>query len=72
MPRPVAAAAPPIRIYPVRDRAKFDITIPKTTATLQHVYRRLDMFDPSKVAALFKPTDAASRFDLRIEVEDAT
>lgn len=72
IPTTTKAPAPPIRIYPVRDRAKFDITIPKTTATLQHVYRRLDMFDPSKVDALFKPTDAASRFDLRIEVEDAT
>lgn len=72
IPTATKTPTPPIRIYPVRDRTKFDIAIPKTSATLQHVYRRLDTFDPSKVDALFKPTAAASRFDLQIEVEDAT
>lgn len=63
---------PPVRIYPVRERAKYDIEIPRTSATLQHTYRRLDMFDPSRVDALFEKTDAADRFDLRVTVEDAT
>lgn len=62
----------PVRIYPVNERAQYDITIPKTTAALQHEYRRLDTFDPSKVEALFEPSDAADRFDLRVNVEDAT
>lgn len=72
IPTTTKTPTPPIRIYPVRDRMKFDITIPKTSATLKHVYRRLDMFDPSKVDAIFKATDTANRYDLRIEVEDAT
>jgi type III restriction enzyme len=72
IPTTTRAPPPPIRIYPVKDRVKFDITIPKTSAGLEHVYRRLDAFDPSKVEALFKTTDAANRYDLRIAVEDAT
>ena len=63
---------PPIRIYPVNERLSFDIAIPKTSTTLQHVYQRLEMFDPSQVEPLFQPTDAAHRFDLRVQVEDAT
>ena len=39
--------APPIRIYPVKERIRFDISIPKTCAAMQHVYRRLESFDPS-------------------------
>jgi type III restriction enzyme len=63
---------PPIRIYPVKDRISFDITIPKTSETIQHVYQRLDTFDPTKAEALFNATDTADRFDLRVQVEDAT
>ena len=63
---------PPIKIQPVKDRIKFDIAIPKTSARLQHVYRRLDTFDPSKIEPLFEPTDTARRYDLRVQVEDAT
>jgi type III restriction enzyme len=64
--------APPIRIYPVNERVRFDIAIPKTSTTLQHVYQRLETFDPSQVEPLFQPADAAHRFDLRVQVEDAT
>lgn len=62
---------PPVKIYPVKERSKFDIEIPKTSATLQHSYRRLDTFDPSRVEALFERTDAGD-LAIRIEVEDAT
>ncbi len=72
IPTTAKTPTPPIRIYPVRDRIEFDIAIPKASATMQHVYRRLDTFDPSKVEALFEATDTANRYDLRIEVEDAT
>jgi type III restriction enzyme len=72
IPTTTKTPTPPLRIYPVKERARYDIEIPKTSASLQHVYRRLDTFDPSKVEPLFKPTAAADRFDLRIQVEDAT
>lgn len=72
IPTTTTAPPPPIRIYPVKERNRFDITIPKTSATIQHVYRRLDKFDPMNVESLFEPTAAAGRFDLRIMVEDAT
>lgn len=66
----------PIKVYPVtdplKDRIRFDITIPKTSATLRHTYRRLDAFDPLKVEPLFQPTAAAIRYELRVQVEDAT
>ena len=71
---PTATKTPPlpIKIQPVKDRIKFDIAIPKTSTRLQHVYRRLDTFDPSKIEPLFEPTDTARRYDLRVQVEDAT
>ena len=72
IPTTTKAPPPPVRIYPVKERVKFDIEIPKTSATLQHTYQRLDSFDPSLVDALFVATDAADRFDLRVRVEDAT
>jgi type III restriction enzyme len=72
VPTKTKVPTPPIRIYPVKERAQFDITIPKTTATLQHVYRRLDIFDPFQVEPLFDPADAAQPFKLRVQVEDAT
>ncbi len=63
---------PPVKIYPVKDRAKFDIEIPRTSATLQHTYQRIDTFDPSRVDALFEPSDTADGFAIRIQIEDAT
>lgn len=63
---------PPVKIYPIKERARFDIEIPKASPTLQHTYRRIDTFDPSRVDSLFKETDTADRFDLRIKIEDAT
>ena len=63
---------PPIKIQPVKDRIKFDIAIPKTSGRLQHVYRHLDTFNPLKIEPLFEPTDTARRYDLRVQVEDAT
>ncbi len=63
---------PPVKIYPVKDRAKFDVEIPRTSATLQHTYQRIDTFDPSRVDALFEPSDTADGFAIRIQIEDAT
>jgi type III restriction enzyme len=63
---------PPVKIYPVKDRAKFDIEIPRTSATLQHTYQRIDTFDPSRVDPLFEASDTADGFAIRIQIEDAT
>ncbi len=63
---------PPVKIYPVKERESYDITIPRTSAALEHAYRRLDTFNPLKLEPLFEPTHAEGCSDLQIQVEDAT
>jgi type III restriction enzyme len=63
---------PPIRIYPIKERERFDIVIPKASTTLQHVYSRLDDFDPARVGPVFEPGNTTGSYDLRVQVEDAT
>lgn len=63
---------PPVKIYPVKERAKFDIEIPRTSTTLRHTYQRIEMFDPLRVDPLFEPSDTADGFKIRIQIEDAT
>lgn len=48
---------------PTRHHQALAEPIPMASAGLRSVYRRLDRFDP---------TDAANRYDLRIQLEDAT
>lgn len=72
IPTTTTTPQPPVKIYPVEDRAKFDIEIPRTSTTLQHNYRRLDSFDPLQVDPLFEPSGSAVGFALRVQVQDAT
>ncbi|MGC8628571.1 MAG: hypothetical protein ACP5VR_13680, partial [Acidimicrobiales bacterium] len=72
MPTRTKPVPPPVKIYPVKERSEYDIAIPRTSPALQHAYRRLDTFDPSKVEPLFEPADAEGHYDLRVQVEDAT
>jgi type III restriction enzyme len=62
---------PPITVQPVKERSKFDIAIPKTSATLYRVYKRIETFDPSEVEPLFEADATTKRFVLRVQVEDA-
>ncbi len=71
IPTTTSTPNPPITVQPVKERSKFDVTIPKTTATLHRVYRQMDAFDPSKVEPLFTADAAKKTYVLRVKVEDA-
>lgn len=72
IPTTTKAPTPPITVQPVRERAAFDIAIPRTSTTLRRSYRRLERFDPSKADPVFELGDIARFRALRLKVEHGT
>jgi len=63
---------PPVTIYPVAERAKYDIAIPITKPRLTHNTRKLSAFDPLALTAIYEEEDLEEVYRIRLRLEFAT
>lgn len=59
---------PAIQIFPMEERRKFDITIPRTTPLYEREYRRLEELDPLGLPPLAKEKDLDREIINRIDL----
>jgi type III restriction enzyme len=60
----------PITVQPVKERRRYDISIPKTTSILRRFYKRLEDWDPSAAPACMNLDDIARMRAMRLTVTD--
>ncbi len=62
--------APPAKVFPVADKAQFDIVFPRTKTIYSRNYTRLEEFDPSAIGAIYSEGELLSepkRIELMME-----
>lgn len=62
----------PIKIYPVQEKAEFDIAIPLTKPKYTHEYRNLKGLDPLSLPPIYKAEVLAEEMAIEIELAFAT
>jgi len=63
---------PPVKIYPVAEKASRDIAIPITGPTYERNYRLLDQLDPLALEPIFDRTEVDEPTRIRLRMESAT
>ena len=61
-----------IRIEPIQERIRYDISIPITKPSLTHEYRKLSKLDPFSLAAIYDQEELAEPFRIGLKMEFAT
>jgi type III restriction enzyme len=59
----------PVTIYPVKERAAYDIAIPITKPRLTHNTKKLSALDPSKWDAIYDQADLSEVFSIELKME---
>ncbi|TEU21742.1 MAG: hypothetical protein E3J21_01825 [Anaerolineales bacterium] len=62
----------PVKIYPVQEKAEFDIAIPLTKPKYTHEYRNLKDLDPSSLSPIYDAGVLAEELAIEIEMTFAT
>ncbi len=62
----------PVSIYPVRERAAYDIAIPITKPSLEHDIRKLSELKVETLDAIYDQAELAEPFRVRLRLEFAT
>jgi type III restriction enzyme len=62
----------PIKIYPVQERAQYDIAIPITKPSLEHDIRKLSELNVTLLEAIYDQEELAEQFRVRLRLEFAT
>jgi type III restriction enzyme len=62
----------PVTIYPLQERAAFDIAIPITKPSLVHEIRKLSELRVDALEAIYEQADLAEPFRVRLKLEFAT
>lgn len=61
----------PVIVYPIKERAKYDIEIPQLGPLLNVNYASLDRFDPLTLDPLYSLNTVTKKYDIKVQVEDA-
>jgi type III restriction enzyme len=64
--------APPVKIEPVVERAKYDIAIPITRPVYTHNYKKLSDFNLNALEPLYDQDELEETFRIRLKMEFAT
>ncbi len=62
----------PVVIAPVKERLKYDVTIPITKPSLTHDFRRLSTVDVSSLESIYERQDLSEAYRIRLKMEFAT
>jgi len=62
----------PVRIEPIIERLKYDITVPITKPSLEHDIRKLSNLELEKMKAIYDVEDISEAFRIKLRVEYAT
>jgi len=62
----------PIKVYPIQERAGFDIAIPLTRPKYVHEYRNLEDLDPQGLSPIYRTDVLAEELAIEIELAFAT
>ncbi len=62
----------PIKIYPIKERARYDVAIPLTRPRYTHAYRNLKDLDPYKLKPIYQAGVLAEEVAIEIEMTFAT
>jgi type III restriction enzyme len=62
----------PVKIYPVQEKAKFDIAIPLTKPKYTHEYRNLGDLDPLALPPIYDTDTLAEELAIQIRIDFAT
>src|SRR6266566_261859 len=71
VPTTATPPVPPVIIQPVQEKLAYDISIPKTSMSLLHNYRKLDSFNPLSLDPLYDGTEL-DELRISLEMEFAT
>jgi len=71
VPTTATPPVPPVIIQPVQEKLAYDISIPKTSMSLSHNYRKLDSFNPLSLDPLYDGTEL-DELRISLEMEFAT
>ena len=64
--------APPIKIAPVQEKNKYDITIPLTRPVYLHNYRKLSSIDPGSLNPIYDREELEEEYRISLKMEFAT
>jgi type III restriction enzyme len=63
---------PPVTIYPLDERKKYDIALPLTKPRLVHNIRKLSSLDPLTLDAIYEQEELEEAYRIRLRMEFAT
>jgi len=64
--------APPIKIEPVQEKIKYDITIPLTRPVYLHDYKKLSSIDPLSLDSIFEREELEEEYRITLKMEFVT
>ncbi|OGW18056.1 MAG: hypothetical protein A3G93_02625 [Nitrospinae bacterium RIFCSPLOWO2_12_FULL_45_22] len=64
--------APPIKIEPVQEKIKYDITIPLTRPVFLHDYKKLASIDPLRLDPIYDREELEEEYRITLKMEFAT